>query len=67
MMHVGPLLPYDPINPQQLHRKRHIGNDVVVLVFCEGDDAFNPEVMTSNYNHVFILVRPVPCDPSVSV
>ncbi len=48
---------------QQLHRKRHVGNDVVVVVFCEGDDPFNPEVLTSNYNHVFILVRPVPDDP----
>lgn len=48
---------------QQLHRKRHVGNDVVVVVFCEGDEPFNPEVLTSNYNHVFLLVRPVPDDP----
>ncbi len=64
MLHVAPLLPYDPVNPQQLHRKRHVGNDVVVVVFCEGDEPFNPETLTSNYNHVFVLVRPVPDDPS---
>lgn len=64
MMHVGPLLPHDDVSEQQLHRKRHIGNDVVVVVFCEGSDPFNPEVLTSNYNHIFILVRPVPDDPS---
>jgi RAP1 GTPase activating protein 1 len=80
MAHVAPLLPFDPVNPQQLHRKRHVGNDVVVrranvsaslflfsfqvVIFCEGDEPFNPEVLTSNYNHVFLLVRPVPDDPS---
>jgi RAP1 GTPase activating protein 1 len=64
IVHVAPLLPFDPLNPQQLHRKRHIGNDVVVVVFCEGEDPFNPDVLTSNYNHVFLLVRPVPSDPS---
>jgi RAP1 GTPase activating protein 1 len=64
MLHVAPLLPYDTNSEQQLHRKRHIGNDVVVVVFCEGNDPFNPEVLTSNYNHIFILCRPVPDDPS---
>ena len=48
MAHVAPLLPYDPVNPQQLHRKRHVGNDVVVVIFCEGDEPFNPEVQIFN-------------------
>lgn len=64
MLHVAPLLPFDKLNPQQLHKKRHVGNDIVVIIFCEGDDQFSPEVLTSNYNHVFLLVRPVPDDPS---
>jgi hypothetical protein len=33
MFHVSTFLPFSPENPQQLHRKRHIGNDVCVVVF----------------------------------
>lgn len=64
MFHVGTLLPLDPTSDQQLQRKRHIGNDIVTIIFCEGSDAFNPEVITSNFCHVFLLVRPVPDDPT---
>ncbi|GIY78704.1 rap1 GTPase-activating protein 1 [Caerostris extrusa] len=33
MFHVSTLLPYSRTDPQQLQRKRHIGNDVVTIVF----------------------------------
>jgi len=33
MFHVSTFLPYSPDNPQQLHRKRYIGNDVCVIIF----------------------------------
>ncbi|XP_065321542.1 uncharacterized protein LOC135928988 isoform X3 [Gordionus sp. m RMFG-2023] len=33
MFHVSTLLPFTPNNRQQLPRKRHIGNDVVTIVF----------------------------------
>lgn len=29
------MLPYTPDDPQQLARKRHLGNDVVVIIFQE--------------------------------
>ncbi|KYO33077.1 signal-induced proliferation-associated protein 1-like [Alligator mississippiensis] len=32
MFHVSTMLPYTPNNPQQLLRKRHIGNDIVTIV-----------------------------------
>lgn len=33
MFHVSTMLPYSTIDAQQLERKRHIGNDLVTIVF----------------------------------
>eukprot|EP00727_Mastigamoeba_balamuthi_P004599 m51a1_g14137 putative domain-containing protein (1013) ;mRNA; r:237463-241003 len=59
MFHVSTLIPFTPGDPQQLNRKRQIGNDVVVVVFKEGDTPFNPCTFVSQFNHVFIVVTPV--------
>ena len=49
----------------QLERKRHLGNDIVVIIFVDGknpDDVyescltFNPGCMKSHFNHIFALV-----------
>merc|ERR1712137_209453 len=59
MFHTSTLLPHDKGNPQQLHRKRHIGNDVVVIIFQEeGADRFTPKDFASHFNHVFVVVEP---------
>ncbi|KAJ3613158.1 hypothetical protein NHX12_019410 [Muraenolepis orangiensis] len=58
MFHVSTLLPYTPNNKQQLLRKRHIGNDIVTLVFQEpGAHPFTPKAIRSHFQHVFIIVR----------
>lgn len=58
MFHVSTLLPYTPNNKQQLLRKRHIGNDIVTIVFQEpGAHPFTPKVIRSHFQHVFIIVR----------
>ncbi|MGH0115116.1 UNVERIFIED_CONTAM: hypothetical protein FKN15_070636 [Acipenser sinensis] len=41
----------------QLQRKRHIGNDIVCLVYQEGHVPFLPEIIASNFLHAFIVVR----------
>lgn len=42
----------------QLLRKRHIGNDIVTIVFQEpGAHPFTPKAIRSHFQHVFILVR----------
>ena len=46
-------------DPQQLARKRHIGNDIVCLVFQEADTVFSPDIISSQFLHAFIIVRPV--------
>ncbi|XP_044230911.1 signal-induced proliferation-associated 1-like protein 1 [Thunnus albacares] len=58
MFHVSTLLPYTPNNKQQLLRKRHIGNDIVTIVFQEpGSHPFTPKAVRSHFQHVFIIVR----------
>lgn len=62
IFHVSTLLPFDQANEQQLERKRHIGNDVVLIVFLDSDDVqwrFDPEAMCSQVNQVFFVVRPL--------
>ncbi|XP_062862782.1 signal-induced proliferation-associated 1-like protein 1 [Trichomycterus rosablanca] len=58
MFHVSTMLPYTPNNKQQLLRKRHIGNDIVTIVFQEpGAHPFTPKNIRSHFQHVFIIVR----------
>uniref|UniRef100_A0A4W3HID3 Signal-induced proliferation-associated 1 like 2 n=1 Tax=Callorhinchus milii TaxID=7868 RepID=A0A4W3HID3_CALMI len=58
MFHVSTMLPYTPNNRQQLLRKRHIGNDIVTIVFQEpGAIPFTPRNIRSHFQHVFVIVR----------
>lgn len=58
MFHVSTMLPYSANNRQQLSRKRHIGNDIVTIVFQEeGALPFTPKTIRSQFQHVFIIVR----------
>ena len=59
MFHVSTLLPHSKIERQQLERKRHIGNDIVTIIFQETDTPFNPECITSQFLHVYLIVTPV--------
>lgn len=51
----------DPQDLQRVERKRHLGNDVVVLVFLESDhtEPFDPLILSSHVNHVYIVVQKV--------
>ncbi|KAI8086015.1 uncharacterized protein BX664DRAFT_237922, partial [Halteromyces radiatus] len=55
--HVSTLLPSNQGDKQQIQRKRHIGNDIVCLVFVEGKQPFNPAAIKSQFLHVFIVVH----------
>ncbi|XP_034407643.1 signal-induced proliferation-associated 1-like protein 2 isoform X3 [Cyclopterus lumpus] len=58
MFHVSSMLPYTPNNRQQLLRKRHIGNDIVTIVFQEpGALPFTPKHIRSHFQHVFVIVK----------
>ncbi|XP_065159412.1 uncharacterized protein rsh isoform X3 [Atheta coriaria] len=61
MFHVSTQLPYEKHDPQKLQRKRHIGNDIVCVVFLEADNtSFSPSCIKSHFLHTFILVRTSP-------
>lgn len=57
MFHVATMLPYIETDEQQLERKRHLGNDVVVIVYKEGNQKFNPACIHSMFNHMFIVIQ----------
>lgn len=63
MFHVSTLLPYNKNDTQQLERKRHIGNDIVALVFQEDSTPFAPDMIASNFLHAFIVVQKIPPPP----
>lgn len=52
----------------QLARKRHIGNDMVTVIFQESDALpFSPITVRSHFQHVFIIVRVSnPCTDDVT-
>ena len=69
MFHVSTLLPYSDKDAQQLERKRHLGNDIVVIVFLEGDGQvpYDPNILKSEFNHAFIIVQPLAGDKGYRV
>merc|ERR1719471_2502088 len=62
MFHVATLLPFSETDSQQLQRKRHIGNDIVSIVFQEANTPFSPDMVTSHFLHAYIVVQPEPSD-----
>ncbi|XP_075693522.1 signal-induced proliferation-associated protein 1 isoform X2 [Rhinoderma darwinii] len=68
MFHVSTMLPFTASNSQQLLRKRHIGNDIVTIVFQEpGALPFTPQTIRSHFQHVFIVVHAQnPCSTHTS-
>ncbi|EPZ36240.1 Rap GTPase activating proteins domain-containing protein [Rozella allomycis CSF55] len=58
MFHVAPLLPYSATDKQQLEKKRHIGNDIVVILFQDSDTPFRISTITSKQNHVICVIKP---------
>jgi hypothetical protein len=56
MFHVSTLLPYSKDNNQQIERKRHVGNDIVNIVFENAADPrrpnFSPTMMKSHFTRI---------------
>uniref|UniRef100_A0A6B2L133 Rap-GAP domain-containing protein n=1 Tax=Arcella intermedia TaxID=1963864 RepID=A0A6B2L133_9EUKA len=68
VFHVSTMMKFVQDDEQQIQRKRHIGNDVVVIIYQQEDPnlsienkkddfPFSPAFISSKYNHVFIVVR----------
>ncbi|CAH1774914.1 unnamed protein product [Owenia fusiformis] len=59
MFHISTLLPYTEGDSQQLQRKRHIGNDIVAIIFQETNTPFVPDMVASHFLHSYIVVQPI--------
>jgi len=59
MFHVSTMLPFTPKDEHNVERKRHLGNDVAIIIFKEGSTAFNPGIIKSQFNHIFVVISPV--------
>eukprot|EP01124_Arcella_intermedia_P007777 TRINITY_DN14811_c0_g1_i2.p1 TRINITY_DN14811_c0_g1~~TRINITY_DN14811_c0_g1_i2.p1 ORF type:complete len:464 (+),score=97.26 TRINITY_DN14811_c0_g1_i2:92-1483(+) len=57
MFHVATLLPSQEADEQRLERKRHIGNDVVAIVFHESDSPFNVNIITTQFIRVIVVIK----------
>ncbi|XP_053287599.1 rap1 GTPase-activating protein 1 isoform X3 [Pleuronectes platessa] len=57
MFHVSTKLPYTEGDSQQLQRKRHIGNDIVAIMFQEENTPFVPDMIQSNFLHGYVVVQ----------
>ncbi|XP_044077244.1 rap1 GTPase-activating protein 2-like isoform X7 [Siniperca chuatsi] len=67
MFHVSTKLPFTEGDAQQLQRKRHIGNDIVAVVFQEEATPFVPDMIASNFLHAFMVVQvEEPCSDNAS-
>eukprot|EP01132_Coremiostelium_polycephalum_P006168 gene6168-7682_t len=62
MYHVSCMLPFNEKDKQQLERKRHIGNDIVVIVFQDGDTVYKPTTISSRQVHVVLVVKATTLD-----
>ncbi|BHF58309.1 GTPase-activating Rap/Ran-GAP domain-like protein 3 [Sparganum proliferum] len=61
MFHVSTLLPLSTDNRQQIERKRHIGNDIVNIIFFDTEDvnkpiSWKPSMMKTHFTHIFAVV-----------
>lgn len=65
MFHVSTLLPFSDSDNQQLQRKRHIGNDIVAVVFQESNTPFSPDIIASHFLHAYIVVQPINSSSSI--
>ncbi|KAG7387027.1 hypothetical protein PHYPSEUDO_014807 [Phytophthora pseudosyringae] len=60
MYHVVTMMPTKPSDPQQIDKKRHVGNDYVHIVWSDNaTQAYDPSTITSHFNDVQIVIYPL--------
>jgi hypothetical protein len=65
MFHVSTMLPCDQTDKQFVQRKRHLGNDVCLLIYSENErGTFVPSIVRSHFTHVVITVYPTDVEAS---
>ncbi|KAK2944540.1 putative Ral GTPase-activating protein subunit alpha-2 [Blattamonas nauphoetae] len=49
-----------PDDPQQIHKKRHVGNDHVHIIWNEHTQEYKPNTISSQFNFAHIVVNAIP-------
>lgn len=57
LFHVPTMMPTNRQDPQQVHKKRHVGNDHVHIIATEDDYDYRTSTIISQFNDVHIVVR----------
>jgi hypothetical protein len=57
LFHVPTMMPTNRQDPQQVHKKRHVGNDHVHIIVTEDDFDYRTSTIISQFNDVHIVVR----------
>lgn len=60
IFHVVTRMPTRPEDPQQVHKKRHVGNDIVHVVWTDHWRPYDRETISSQFNDAHIIVHPRP-------
>ncbi|KAK2955812.1 putative Ral GTPase-activating protein subunit alpha-2 [Blattamonas nauphoetae] len=60
LWHVPSMWPTREDDDQQVHKKRHVGNDHIHVIWTEHHSEYRPETVTSQFNFVHIVVSPIP-------
>ena len=59
MFHVGPIMKTHKDDPQQVYKKRHIGNDNVHIIWNENTDVdYNTSTIVSQFNDAHVIITP---------
>jgi len=58
MFHVAPFLPLQEYDHQRIERKRHLGNDIVLILYKESSKPFDINSLNSKQNHVVCIIEP---------
>ncbi len=68
MMHVNHWIPLQREESSRIvQRKRHLGNDYCVIVFCDADQGpFRPQIIKTKFTCVFVVVSPDPVASTAS-
>eukprot|EP00761_Pharyngomonas_kirbyi_P013586 gb/GECH01013615.1/.p1 GENE.gb/GECH01013615.1/~~gb/GECH01013615.1/.p1 ORF type:complete len:1163 (+),score=259.89 gb/GECH01013615.1/:1-3489(+) len=61
MFHVPTMMPTKKGEDQQIHKKRHVGNDHVNVVWSEHTREYRRSTISSQFNHVNIVIYPLEC------
>jgi len=59
VFHVVTLMPTKDSDIQQIHKKRHVGNDHVQIIYCNDHKEYRPKTITSQFNDAHVVVYPL--------